>query len=66
MFKKLQTQDIHFTPVNSPSATDTKLDLPVNVYSHWKCISLQRTGLWYCVVWLEKEFWRYLKVPLLS
>jgi predicted CoA-binding protein len=24
VFKKLQMQDLHFTPVNSPSATDTK------------------------------------------
>ena len=31
IFKKLQTQDIHFTPVSSPGATDTKFDLPVRM-----------------------------------
>jgi len=52
--------------VNSPNATDTKLDLPVNAYIHWKSVSLHWTGLCYCVIWLEKEFWRNLKVTLLS
>ena len=48
-------QDLEFTTVKSPSAIDTNDELPVNNYSHWKSVSLQWTGLFYCVLWLRGD-----------
>jgi len=35
VFNKLQIQDLNFIPMNSHSATEQKMDLPVNLYRHW-------------------------------
>jgi hypothetical protein len=58
-------QELDFTPPNSPSASD-RVDLPVNPYSHWKYVSLNWTGLCYCVLWLLREIRQNVRVTVLG
>jgi hypothetical protein len=40
------------------------MDLPLNLYSRWKSISLYWTELCYCVIWLRIEIWSNVKVTV--
>ena len=43
-----------------------KIELSVNLYSHWNSISLHWTGLCYCVIRLRREIWWNVKVNVLG
>ena len=47
-----------------PMRQAQRLELRVNLYSHWNSISLNWTELCYCVIWLRREIWRNVKVTV--